>query len=265
MRVLLLPVLLAAAVAGSEVKDTPTEKPAQSFDATKHPWARFGVGSFAVAKHKVFVGPGLKNEQTATAELTEIKDGVCTVTIYEGEGDKKKKAGSMRYALLAPECIMVDANPKGNPFHGGDPEEAKESVKPPKAVGQETIEAAGKQYACTIYEMEESDGMVKQTAVTAEGLRVRTVTGMKNDQGKIEEPLVELLTKADTVLSGGGKKLRCQIYAREDKDLGEKTVTWFSLDIPGGVVRSETVSKDESGTEVRDTFEVVEWKAVERK
>jgi len=261
----LLLVLLAATVAGSEVKDAPVEMPATFFDAAKHPWARFGVGSFAVAKHKVFIGKGLQSAQTATVELTEIKSGVCTVAVYEGEGSKKKKVGTMRYALVAPECILVDANLSENLFHGGGPSLLQAAVKQPKAIGQETVEAAGKQYACAMYEIEEHDGMVKQSAVTAAGLRVRTITGTKNDQGQIEEPLIELLTKVDVVLSGGGKKIRCHVYQREDPILGEKMVTWLSLDIPGGVVRAETVSKDESGTEVRDTFEIVEWKVVDKK
>lgn len=241
----------APAAPPAETAAQPLAAPAKA-DASKHAWARFGVGTTHMTRHLIMAGKETKAEETGSAELAAVGEKDCTVIVYQGTGEKRVKVAEVKYLLLAPECILMDAR-------------TQEQFDALKVVGREEVKAAGKAWNCTVYEFSrKGEPLMQQIAVAESGLRIRTVTGT-NEGGKLTRPIVEILVKEQATLSGKDRKLECQVYEAEDKELGEKTVLWVSSSVPGGLVRSETASKDEQGNEVREILEVTDWKAVEHK
>lgn len=259
MRVL-LPVVLMLACAAWLAAEEPAPagtapaapKPAAKPDPARHPWARFGVGTSQTSRHVILEDGKVRLEEEGSAELTAVTEKDCTVTIYQGTGEKRAKAAEFVYALLVPECILMDAK-------------TAEQFDSLRKTGAETVKAAGREFACTVYEFSRKDQPVmQQIAVDETGQRVRTVTGA-NENGKPAKPFVDILLKEQVTLNGKDRKIACRLYESEDQVLGEKTQTWYSDEVPGGLVRAETVSKDEQGHEVREIFEVTGWKAEARK
>lgn len=260
MRFLTVLVLLFASAASAEeppadVKPVqnpqPPETPAK-FDPAKHAWARFGVGTTHQTRHVILAGKETKTDQVGDAELTEVTGKDCTVAIYQGEGEKRLKVGEIKYLYMMPECILMDEN-------------MKELLGAPRVVGKEKIKAAGKEFDCTVYEFSKQDEQTMQRiAVSSEGLRIRTESGT-NENGKLTKPVVELLVREKAMLTSKDRKVECNVYESEDKELGEKSVIWRSSAVPGEIVRSETVSKDDKLGEIKEIFEITDWKIVERK
>ncbi|MBI3829646.1 MAG: hypothetical protein HY291_09030 [Planctomycetes bacterium] len=245
---LVCPVVLAEEpVAAPQPPETPAK-----FDPAKHAWAKFSAGTSHQTRHVILAGKETKTDQAGDAELTEVTDKDCTVAIYQGEGEKRVKVGEMKYLLVAPECVLQDAN-------------TKDSLGAPRIVGKEKIKAAGKEFDCTVYEFSKPDEQAMQRiAVSGEGLRIRTESGI-NENGKMTKPVVELLVREKAALTSKDRKIECNVYESEDKELGEKAVIWRSPAVPGEIVRSETVSKDDKLGEIKEIFEITDWKIVERK
>ena len=241
---------LALALHAAEDPSALTPAPAKSFDPAKHAWAKFGVGSWVTAKNVMVAGKERK-EQVMTFVLSEVTAKDCIVIVYEGDSESKKETGAERFALTPPEGVL-------NRIVG------RAAPAPPKAIGTEKIQAAGQTFSCTIYEFGQGDENVQQVALTDAGLRVRRVSGAKKN-GKLVEPDTELLVKTGEPLKLAGKVLECARYEQNDKTLGERYTAWESEAIPGGLVRSELISKGDDGKEVKNSVEVVAWKCVEKK
>ncbi|MCW8130982.1 MAG: hypothetical protein KIS92_11585 [Planctomycetota bacterium] len=255
MRVPLAGLLLLAGAALWAEEPAPPAKPPESSakpDPARHPWARFGVGTTQTTRHVVLADGKVTLEEEGSAELTAATGKDCTVTVYQGAGDKRVKAAEIVYALFDPACILMEAK-------------AAEAFDPLRKIGVETVKAAGRSFACSVYEFSRKDQpAMQQIAVDDAGVLVRSATGA-NENGKLAKPVVTLLLKEKVTLNGKDRKVECRLYESEDKVLGETTQTWLSDEVPGGLVRAETVSRDEQGHEVREIFEVTGWKAVERK
>ncbi len=235
----LLPTLLLSASAFAEAPDPAKAKRP---DPGLHPWARFGVGSFARVRVLSKIGE-VKQEMTGTITLLAV----------EGETVRVRN-----------ESVGTNAPPPSEatiPFANG----ALPASSQAEVVGQETLTVADKAYPCAVWRAKvEEDG--KTTEVTewwTEGVPLPLKRVLRPNGGEGES--LAVATAIGVVVQVAGKGVTCVRYEATAKVNGSdmKGTTHLSAEVPGGMVRSELESKMGSST-MRVTLALVEFSAKPR-
>lgn len=245
--ILLLALAAFCACALACSADDPDSAP---FDRSKHPWARFGEGTWVTGKLTSTIGDQVTSLYR-TVKITKVTEKTCTITIYEGPSSDGDKLNEVTFALVKPEALLVQMPDEGEP------------VKP-KAVGAETIKVGGVKHECTLWELPAGrEWYVTQYAVDAKGRIVRKASGVKKN-GKLVQPKIDQLTATDEQVEWSGKVYSCRVMECIKDEEGEKRKIFESDEVPGGILKNEETTVN--GDEVNQIEErSISWQIVEPK
>lgn len=243
--VLLLSLALhcAHAHAAGDSDDTP-------FDRSKHPWARFGEGTWVTGKLTSTIGDQVTSLYR-TVKVAKVTEKTCTIAIYEGPTADGDKLNEVTFALVKPEALLVLMPDEGEP--------AK-----PKAVGTETIKIGSIKHECTVWELPAGrEWYVTQYAVDAKGRILRKASGVKKN-GKLLQPKIDQVTSIDEQVEWSGKVYACRVMECVKDEEGEKRKVFECSEVPGGILKNEETTVN--GDEVNQIEErSVSWQIVEPK
>ncbi|MCK6473347.1 MAG: hypothetical protein L6R28_16510 [Planctomycetes bacterium] len=238
---------LSALCTCARAADGPTSTP---FDRSKHPWARFGEGTWVTGKLTSTIGDQVTSLYR-TVKVTKVTEKTCTICIYEGPSADGDKLNEVTFALVKPEALLVPMPDDGEPTV-------------PKAVGTETIKVGSMKHECTLWELPAGrEWYVTQYAVDAKGQIVRKASGVKKN-GKLLQPKVDQLTATDEQVEWSGKVYSCRVMECIKDEEGEKRKVFECSDVPGGILKNEETTVN--GEEVNQIEErSISWQIVEPK
>lgn len=234
-----LGLLLVAAVAAAEEDLTPREGSG---------WAGFPTGSW-VKVLNTFTSPG------KPPTISQV-----TTTLSRAEG------GNLTLSSVETNILKLETKREQVVPATGEAGAGERQSKPEK-LPDETVEAAGRKFACAVQRV---------TVTGAQGRRVITTWTSASPALLVKKSVVTLDGKGATIASEGltlesvaatheigGKKIRCVGYRTESSNAAtrQEGTALLSRDVPSGTVRMETklfVGEREAGTllsELRE-FEV---------
>lgn len=238
---------LSAICTSAHAADDPGSTP---FDRSKHPWARFGEGTWVTGKLTSTIGDQVTSLYR-TVKVTKVTEKTCTITLYEGPSADGDELNQITFALVKPEAIPVKMNSDG-------------TAPSPKKVGTESIKIGSLKCDCTLWEVAtDKEWYVVQYAIDAEGRIVRKASGVKKN-GKLLQPKVDQVTATDEQVEWSGKVYSCRVMECVKDEEGEKRKVFECSDVPGGILKNEETTVN--GDEVNQIEErSISWQIVEPK
>lgn len=204
---------LAAAILSGCGERNPGGSAPDGMRIDAHPWAGWSVGTFVRSRESH--GAGASSETTETL-VALGKKGYTLKRIRSVNGQRFEKEVILHYAYDG----YAHAAPGA------------------RQAGEETLRVAGRDYACTIWEStwEVGDARIREKSWLAPGVKLPLKIVTVSPSSRLEIQAVKL----DDDLNVGGRTLRCVKYEGQSRLKGHSrpVVSWRSLAIPGGVVKS---------------------------
>jgi hypothetical protein len=139
-------------------------------------------------------------------------------------------------------------------------------------IGKETLQLDGKDVECRILERthRKSKGTTRSWRGVVDGkeIELKVIAHAEFPDGHVEDDFWRLL-KAREEMTAGGRKLACMVSeAVQDTDDGKGKKsrstykTWYTTEVPGGVVQQEERGPAEDGKETAWVFKLTDFETV---
>jgi len=209
-------------------------------------WANFHPGTWA--RFERFTTQGeLKWTEKWKSTLLRVEEKQVVIK-RETEGDGAREAKELPREIVTPWTVTWTE------------------------IGKETLQLEGKDFECRILERthKKSKGTTRSWRGIVDGKEIvlKTISHAEFPDGHVEDDHWRLL-KAREELTVGGRKIFCQVsedIEENDDGKGEKskvtTRTWYTSEVPGGVVEQEKRGPASDGKDTVWTTKMTEFETV---